>query len=108
MQPDEIARRLFEAAVARAAQNNLQLGHGADTDIRRLSDKAATEILRISTQTSEDSMMKNGEAVFERLVDEMMTARKELPGYEASNPGIIGEQTLWSALQKLCPIFPLC
>lgn len=107
---DEIALRLFGAAHARADTAGVHFGDGADAVIRDMSAKAATEILRqaAATGVAPDALVRNGEVVFASLVDEMIAARQRIPGYVAARADAIGEQTLAEALQRLCPIWPIC
>lgn len=110
MDGQQIAKRLFDAAVERARNQKVRLGNGADNDIRALSRKAASEIIRHSeaTNSSIEAMVRSSERIFENLIDEMLFSRSKIPGYQNSYPGVIGEQTLALALRELCPMWPIC
>lgn len=110
MDSTEISKRLFDTAVKRARSREVRLGQGADSDIQALSRKAADEIIRYSTATnsSVEALVRSCERMFEILIDEMLLARKNIPGYQTSQPNIIGEETLAAALKELCPMWPVC
>lgn len=110
MEISAIASRLYDTARAAAQAHGVHFGDGADNQIHDLTTKAATEILRFCdvTNAAPEPMIKSSELLFVRLVDEMYAARLAIPGYAAGSPGIIGEQTLYEALQKLCPMWPFC
>jgi hypothetical protein len=109
MDRDGLAIALFSVAQRRAAAHGVQLGQGADGDIRLLAEAGADQILRQLPQvTSEHPMVKDAQAAFEKLVDEMVRAANEIEGYRIAYPRTIGEQTLAQALSKLCPLFPIC
>jgi hypothetical protein len=110
MDRDDIARRLYAAAEARARKSRVRFGQGADSAIRSMSEQAADRILARAAMTAEpaEALIRAGAAVFEKLVAEMLGARRRIPGYAAARPQTIGEQTLGAALSGLCPIWPLC
>lgn len=102
-----IELRLFAAAEASAKRQGMRLGHGADTDIRRYAKQAADQIAALSA-TDQQLKLAEGERAFVRLVEGMVEAAVEIPGYRESYPDIIGEQTLAAAMAKLCPLWPIC
>ena len=110
MDATEISKRLFDTAVKRARSREVRLGEGADSYIHVLSGKAADEIIRYSnaTNSSVEPLVRSCELIFETLIDEMLLARKNIPGYQTLQPNIIGEQTLAAALKELCPMWPIC
>lgn len=109
MDRDQLAARLWNAAQRRAAKAGVQFGQGADSDIRSYADRGADRILSAYPGAGpNDPVVRDAEIAFERLVDEMVAAASNLPGYRAQNPNIIGEQTLAAALSRLCPVFPIC
>jgi hypothetical protein len=42
---------------------------------------------------------------YKKLIDAMIEESKTIPNYA---PGGIGERTLFPALRRLCPLFPIC
>lgn len=110
MNGSAISKRLFNASAMRARSRGVKFGEGADTAIRAMSKKAAVDIVRFveASGTPPEPLVRSAELVFEKLVDEMLSAQKHIPGYRALHPGVIGEQTLSAALDLLCPIWPLC
>jgi len=109
MNRDDLAKALFAIAEQRAKTHGMQLGHGADGDIRRFAETGADRILaQVPDVTALDPTVVNAQMAFEKLIDEMVRAATEVDGYSAANPNIIGEQTLARALSKLCPLFPIC
>ena len=109
MDRDELTAVLLSAAQRRAAAHGVQLGEGADGDIRRLAESGADQILRQLPQaTAGHAMVKDAESAFEKLIDEMVRATTEIEGYRTAHPRTIGEETLKRALSKLCPLFPIC
>lgn len=97
-----IARQMYDVAEQRARSYGLRLGDGADSDIRHLCQKAAIRLEK------EPARLDEARAAFERLIDEMVVASKEIPGYREANPGVIGEKTLAWARGRLCPLYPIC
>jgi hypothetical protein len=99
MTEDIIIEKLNSAIERRLKHHSVELGDGADTDIKTLVAEAAKALIQ------DTSRIPEGEISFERLIDEMVVSSRQLPGYP---PGIIGEQTLAKALGRLCPLFPIC
>ena len=109
MTPDDLANELFSAAEHRASMHGVQLGPGADSDIRQFASTGASQMLAAHPAPGPPmQMIEEAKAAFEKLIDEMVSAASEIPGYHAAYPGIIGEQTLARALARLCPLFPIC
>ena len=108
MDPEFLARQFVEAAQRKAESYGVRLGEGADQGIREFARTGAERILQQPAGAVQDAQTLAAVAAFERLVEEMVSAREEIPGYAISRPGVIGERTLAHALSKLCPIFPIC
>src|SRR5437870_1021159 len=104
MNRDHLARHIFEHAQKYADSRQVRLGPGADFQFKAYADRAADELAKTPDREL-DARLRAMDMLFERLIDEMIGASKQIPGYER---GVIGEQTLQRALQKLCPIFPFC
>ena len=105
MQPQpkpQLASRLFATAEQRARFHGRTLGDGAEQFIRDHAEIGAAAILQNNAAIDEVSQ------AFERLIDEMVKAVDEIPGYADAHPNVIGEQTLSLALSRLCPLFPFC
>jgi len=82
---------------------------GADGDIRFFARRGADRILDAHPEAAPgDEVVKDAEAAFEKLIDEMVLAASEIDGYREAHPGTIGEETLRKALSILCPLFPIC
>jgi hypothetical protein len=107
MQQDEVAQRIFHSAEQYAKEHGMRLGQGAENDFQRYAGIAAADLVQ-HTDGSLEARTMAMEAVFERLVDEMIEASKRIKDYQKHYPGVIGEQTLYAALEKLCPLFPFC
>lgn len=109
MDRDQLSAHLWNAAQRRAAKAGVRFGQGADSDIRTFAHRGADLILGSHPNVGlNEPMVRDAEAAFERLVDEMVAAASSLPGYRAQNTNTIGEQTLALALSRLCPLFPIC
>ena len=104
MDEAELGKRLFGAAERAAKQRGVRFGQGADGDIRFIADQAAREIAQLPAPEQKDKAAQ-AEHALERLVDAMVEATDEIPGYQK---GIIGEKTLERAKIKLCPLWPIC
>jgi len=106
---DELAGVLWAAAERCTKRHGMQLGPGADADIRRFARTGADRILDAHPQAAlDDEIIKDAEAAFEKLIDEMVVSASEIAGYRQANPNTIGERTLSRALSRLCPLFPIC
>ncbi|MEM9973704.1 MAG: hypothetical protein AAF771_05945 [Pseudomonadota bacterium] len=108
------ATRIFAHAERHAARLGYRFGDGSDQDVRQLADMAVAEVriadragLEFSPMGAE-VRMRQAEAALEVLVEQMVIAANEIPGYADSHPGVIGEQSLREALRKICPIWPIC
>jgi hypothetical protein len=109
MNPNDLAKELITAAERRASMYGMQLGHGADADIRQFARTGASQMFAAHpTPEPPTQMVEEAKAAFERLIDEMVLAASEIPGYQTAHPGTIGEETLARALSRLCPLFPIC
>lgn len=109
MNSDELAGILWAAAERSTEKHGMQLGPGADADIREFARTGAARILQEHPDaTPNDQVTKDAEAAFEKLIDEMVVSASQIAGYRKAHPGIIGEQTLSKALSRLCPLFPIC
>jgi hypothetical protein len=109
MNRDDLTKELIGVAELTASGHGMHLGPGADADIRRFATVAATEMFDLHKGAEPPiELTDRAKAGFKRLVDEMVLAASEIPGYQAAYPGIIGEQTLSLALSRLCPLFPIC
>jgi hypothetical protein len=67
----------------------------------------ATSFLRQSTQKVLDEKHDKGVALdaYRKLIDRMVVEASQIKNYP---PGGLGERTLYPALSKLCPLFPIC
>lgn len=99
MTEDIIIEKLNSAIQQRAKHYNVNLGAGADIDIKALVSKAAKALVQ------DQARIPEAEKAFQRLIDEMVASSKQIANYP---PGVIGEETLAKALAGLCPIFPIC
>lgn len=108
MERDQVATALFAAAERRALAHGVRLGQGADHDIRSFAHKGADRIFSQYGPTPPAAAISEAEQAFAKLVDEMLSAASEIPGYRAKHPALIGEETLARALARLCPLFPIC
>jgi hypothetical protein len=98
----QLEARLVAAAEQRAKFHGKTLGDGAEQFIRDRAEVAAEAIQR------NDAAVDDVRPAFEKLIDEMVKAVNEIPGYADAHPNVIGEQTLSWALSRLCPLFPFC
>ncbi len=110
MTPGDIAKRLFSAAEQRAKAQKYRIGHGAQSDIRNMTEQAAPELLRYADFSGApiESLVRNNEIVIRALIDEMVAAVRAIPGYLDKNPGVVGEETLAVARSRFCPCWPFC
>lgn len=99
-----LAEELFAAAVDRASAAGFELGRGADGDLRSYASRAASEIVERDLADGKEMALRN----FRTLVDEMIRQARQIPGYVERHAGVIGEETLGSALAVLCPLWPFC
>ncbi len=103
--PTDIGRQLYEAARNYAASRGYKFGDGAEGDIQRYANDAAIDIEK--KRLGQIGIGK-AEQAFEKLIDSMIEAANQIPGYTIARPDVIGEQTLGQALNKLCPLWPFC
>jgi len=98
------------AAERRAHMHGVRLGPGADGDIRQFARAAAERITdeHRRLQGFNDPVVTAAATAFEQLIDEMVLAATEIPGYQDDHSDVIGEDTLRRALSRLCPLFPIC
>jgi hypothetical protein len=109
MDRDQLSSLLFQAAESRAKAHGTQLGQGADADIRGFARTGAERILTgLTDPVLSNAAITDAQAAFVTLVDAMVEAASEIPGYRDAHPAMIGEQTLKRALARLCPLFPIC
>ena len=110
MNQENLEKELITAAKLRASMHGMRFGPGADSDIHRFASNGATRLFVAAQPAPEPSkqMIEEAKAAFEMLIDEMVSATSEITNYRAAHPGIIGEQTLRLALDRLCPLFPIC
>ena len=99
-----LAEELFAAAMERARAGGFELGRGADGDLRNYASRAASDIVERDLADGKDLALRN----FHTLIDEMIRQARQIPGYAERNAGVIGEETLGSALAVLCPLWPFC
>lgn len=109
----QLADQLFKAAQARALQHGLAFDGTTAAELKQMTDDAAKKILaaaqakksfqdqyaRGATRVASEAMMT--------LVDEMTSARYRLPGYPVQQNDL-DLQTLKSARDVFCPIWPIC
>lgn len=103
MDTQTLANELLSEAENRAQSQGVRFGEGAEDFMRAHALNAATEIIQSPRHDKEEAVF-----AFHKLVDEMIKQSDEIPGYKATRPGIIGEQTLDRALSRLCPLWPFC
>lgn len=103
--PTDIGRQLYEAARNYAASRGYRFGDGAEGDIQHYAGKAA---LDIEQKRLGQTGISTAKQAFEKLIDSMIEAANQIPGYAIARPDVIGEQTLGQALNKLCPLWPFC
>lgn len=109
MNKAELADRLLAAAEGRAKRHRVAFGPGADQGIRQFAQTAADKVLGDrSSLPPADPQVREAEAAFEKLVEEMVGAAGEIADYRKLHPDTIGEETLARALSRLCPLFPIC
>ena len=109
MKRDDLEKALWTAAERKAQMHGVRLGQGADADVHQFARTGADRILQAHPEVvPNDRVVKDAEAAFEKLIDEMVSAASEIAGYREAYPDTIGEQTLARALSRLCPLFPIC
>jgi hypothetical protein len=96
--PRNTGTTIYERAVEYAQKRGYRFGDGADAMIRSHAMQAGEQIARMSEASR----------AFEKLIDAMIEAANEIPGYKLDRPHIIGEQTYGKALGKICPLWPFC
>jgi hypothetical protein len=105
MDQASLEQQLFKAAFDWAKADGYHFGPGADQLIRQMAQTAATAILAAGNAPG---MINSAKVAFERLVDEMIAASREIPNYAVQHPHAIGEETYFKALSRLCPLWPIC
>jgi len=98
---------LFRHAEKYAASKGYSFGDGAHVMLNQVAQRGEAEIALLPPEKRQEKV-EEARANFERFIDAMIVASKEIPGYEAASPGKIGEQTYARAKNKLCPIWPIC
>lgn len=109
----QLADQLFQAAQTRAQQHGLVFDGATETELKQMTDDAAKKILAAAqAKTSfQDQYVRGAVRVASEammtLVDEMTSARYRLPGYPVQQNDL-DLQTLKSARDVFCPIWPIC
>ena len=115
----ELADELFERANERAKGYGLKFGVGARQDVQAMAVHAAHNLRTAALNRPPDAppgadaeylrtAMPLAAEAFYAFVDQMVAARKALPGYAKAHPGEIGEETFRRARSILCPLWPIC
>lgn len=106
----DIAARLYQTALDRAREKGFRFGDGADNAIHQFAQDAVAkiEVEERRSGSSREALVVQSQAAFVRLVDEMIAAADQIEGYKLQHPDVIGEQTLGTAMNRLCPFFPIC
>jgi hypothetical protein len=107
---DEIGRRLYEAARSYAEQKGYHFGPGADVMIEGFAHEAVGKIEARAAESGRprETLVKQSQDAFYKLIDVMIRAADEIEGYSIDHPHAIGEQTLGAAMNRLCPLWPIC
>ena len=107
---EDIARRLYEGARGYARAKGYHFGDGAEVLIEGFAREAVPKIEAKAAETgkSREDLIEESERAFMRLVDDMIKAAGEIEGYSIDHPHAIGEQTLGAAMNRLCPLWPIC
>ena len=82
-------------------------GAGAEGEFRRAIQQAADDIQSLPPdlqRTRIEQAVNN----FRLVIDTMIIASRQIPGYQNRHFHVIGEQTFAEAMQKLCPLWPFC
>ena len=110
----QLADQLFRAAENRTQQHGLALDGAAEAELKKMADGAAQTILttaQTKPTSSQDQYARGAARVASEammtIVDEMASARHRLPGY-AIGQNKLDLQTLISARDVFCPIWPIC
>src|SRR5258706_12479919 len=95
-----LADQLFEAARVRAKQHRLNLRPSAASQIEQMTKSGVQKILAEAKKKpvqDQDAYIRGAMRVateaISTLVDDMTSARFRIPGYLATHPDSIGEQT---------------
>lgn len=84
-----------------------RFGYGAEGVFRDAIQRAAKDIQSLPAdlqRTRVEQAVNN----FRLVIDTMIIASRNIPGYQNSHYRVIGEQTFAEAMQKLCPLWPFC
>ncbi|MHC2466972.1 hypothetical protein [Bradyrhizobium embrapense] len=110
----QLSDQLFGAAQARAQQHGLVFDGATAAELKKMTDDAAKIILtaaQAKTSSLQDQYARGAARVASEammtLVDEMTSARFRLPGYPVQQNDL-DLQTLKSARDVFCPIWPIC
>jgi hypothetical protein len=104
MDAPAIHRRLTEAISEYTKKRGVRFGQGADAFFGERAVIAADEIAGMPA-SGQQAKISEAEQAFTSLIDAMIAEGVRIPCYQA---GVIGEQTLSPALNKLCPLWPIC
>lgn len=84
-----------------------RLGLGADVEFRKVIDRAASDIQMLPANMQRKRTERAVQNLF-LMIDRMIIEAHLIPNYLEKNFRVIGEDTLLSALKKLCPVWPFC
>lgn len=105
-------KRLVNYAHWYAATQGYEIGDGAQYDIEKMAGQAVTTLFGEKSpkklDASDIAKLNQAEASFSILIATMIEQSREISGYAENNPDRIGERTMFRAIEKLCPIFPIC
>jgi hypothetical protein len=101
----EVSKIILDYAMAYASKKGFRFGAGADQYMRQHAINAANQINALP-KSKQSAKLKEAKKNFARLIDGMI--KEYHTGYEAANPGTIGEVTLYGALKFVCPAWPFC
>lgn len=110
MNPEIIAARLWHHAAHHAALRGFAFGEGVQQQLPQLARAMAQKVLARHAAESVplEGLIRLAEGNLSVFVDRMITAGEATPGYFAERGAVIGEITFGSALNALCPLWPIC
>lgn len=110
MDEKHMAIRFWDNANLYVGSRGYGFGGGSSTDIKKYSRTAAHEVVIHPGYKAGlgGVLIRRADQAFETLIDGMIVAANEMPGYLKHHPGTLGEDTLYKAQVALCPIWPFC
>jgi hypothetical protein len=107
MNQADLEKKFFTGAVDYAKAHGRQFGAGAENEMREAAKRGAQDVFA-KPAAERDKLIQQGDEAFRRLIDAMVSSANANKEQFELRGDQLGENTLNSALGKLCPLWPFC